>query len=153
MALNNVLNDYIMESKLSCLSSQNEQKKVAIHNLFILIIQYKISNERIKQMGSEQVEGYLNGLCKIFLEEKEGPLDQLTCLLHFVITNSRLFVCENIKDSMNTCLFKPLDISQKANNFLKLYSEIQQKNKDYFIDIVVNIIPMMTELSKIIIKS
>lgn len=58
--------------------------------------------------------------------------------------------CDNLKGNLS--LFRALDLRNIPNFFLT-YSELPSTTKGEFIDIVVNIVPMMTELCKIIVKT
>ena len=44
-------------------TSSNNNKSAIVHNLFVLIVQYKILNERIKEANTGDLEMFLNGLC------------------------------------------------------------------------------------------
>lgn len=69
---------------------------VTVHNLFVLLVQYKILNERIKEIKTEELELMIDGVSGIYLKEEKGPFDELTCLMHFIICNCTLHEVEVI---------------------------------------------------------
>ena len=70
--------------------TQADNKTVLIHNLFVLIVQYKLLNERVKVMSTSELEIMIDGLCGVYLKEEKGPFDELTCLLHFIISSCKM---------------------------------------------------------------
>ena len=57
-------------------------------------------------MGTEELELIMDGVCGVFLKEEEGPLDELTCLLHFIVSNCKMHTYEIPKD--NLIIFRPI---------------------------------------------
>lgn len=49
------------------INNKENTKSAIVHNLFVLIVQYKILNEKIKEMGSSSLQIFLNGLCGMYI--------------------------------------------------------------------------------------
>jgi hypothetical protein len=113
------------------------------------MVQYEVMSEFVKEMSMHELELFLDGTCGILLKHPEDSMEELTCVIHHVLTKSQLY--HNDRDKQ-IILCRPLAI-ENIPNFLKIYGDLPKQLEKSFCDCVVRIIPMFSELLKLILRT
>lgn len=91
----------------------------------------------------------IDGACGAYLREEKSPLDELNCLLHFMVSHCRLHEDHPKHPKTPARAFS----LSRIPNFFKVYADLPEKMEKNFIDTVVNVVPLLAELLKVIGKT
>ena len=105
------------------------------------MVQYEVMAEFIKDISMNELELLIDGSCALLVKNGNDSMEELTCVLHHVLTKNQLYHSEKGKASLVLC--RPPAI-ENMPNFIKIYGDLPKRLGPSFFDCVVRVIPMFS---------